>query len=232
MSRLFDALQRARPDITERFEPGSGPQPVSLPSRYSGRHDEQFLALVEKLERTQSAHHGRCVGFVGVSGGEGTTTIVREFADFIGTRLHAPVVALTVAPAAGEDSQSRLEDVLEPASELRGHRYATATLVMTNLPNASVSEIEALLAPLAQRFGWVVLDCPPMLGGAGCKQLYSVLDQLVIVAEAGRSHSRDLTRAARVAQAAGGNVAGMILNKRANKIPAFLRSVLQRLHLA
>lgn len=236
MSRLFDALQSARPDITEKFEaprlPESGVHsgPVVSGPR-SGRFDEAFLPLIEKLERSGDGEGGRVVGFAGLHGGEGATTVVMEFAGFIAEQLQLPVLALEVRTDPSPTAVACLSDLTGAADE-HAALYAHAALVVPQRTQPAPGELRQLLAPLSNRHDWILIDCGALLARRRPAAALASLGRLVVVAEAGRSHSRDLARAARIVQAAGGQVAGMVLNKRPNRIPRLVRSLLARLHLS
>lgn len=235
MSRLFDALQAARPDITKRFEAsearGNEPEPPRAPAR-SGRFNEQFLPLLEKLEQGRDeARAARTIGFAGLRGGEGTTTVVRDFAEFVSSQLQVPVLVLDVRSDEAPEVAAYIDGLLEPAADRAARSFTAATLVVPARLQPLSADLEKLLAPLASRFAWILVDCGSLLSPQRHTPALAVLEKVVLVAEAGRTLSRDLTRAARIARAAGGDVAGMILNKRANRIPRWVRAMLARLHL-
>lgn len=73
---------------------------------------------------------------------------------------------------------------------------------------------------------WVIIDAPPVLGGAGTGALLALCDGAVLVAEAARSRLEALAEAQRILDAAHLRFVGTVLNRRRYPIPHFLYRLL------
>lgn len=241
MSRLFEALRSVRPDLVEKFEPLGAPSqplrrapPPVLPIRTADA-DEQYLRLAEKLGLAGS-DRGRLVGFAGVRGREGTTTVAHGFADFGAKRFHQPAIVLSAAVAAEPQgsgaAQTRIEDLAEPADDRPRRHYASARLLVPErMSAAEAAQLERLLEQLLVEYRLVIVDCPALLRAANLPQLWVAVDAMIVVAEAGLTDEAELAQASRITAAAGAQLRGVVLNKRRNAIPRFLRPLLARLGL-
>lgn len=82
--------------------------------------------------------------------------------------------------------------------------------------------IEGLFATLRERFDIVVVDLPPVHRSPYSLVIARQADGVVLVVEAGRTRWPVANSAKRTIVSAGGNVVGLVLNKRRSYIPSFL----------
>lgn len=236
MSRLYDALRAAQSDLTKKFEQADAPAPRptdAAPSGAKSGEPDQYLALAERLGGLGRDAEARVVALAGVRGGEGATTVAHQFAHFLGTRFGAPAVVVSAGPpgAGGDGSAARLDGLLEPATERADRHYATARLAIGQ-PGPAAEELRAVLDSAKAAYRWVLLDCAAILSPEAPTRLFAIADAVVVVAESERTAAKDLEYAARIVSAAGGELTGMILNKRPRKVPGRLRAFLEKLRLS
>ncbi|HVO04581.1 MAG TPA: hypothetical protein VMT54_20455 [Candidatus Cybelea sp.] len=89
------------------------------------------------------------------------------------------------------------------------------------------SEIDLRLLPqlfnrLRNVFNVIIIDCPPVLSGAGYVSASSLADSCLLVVEAGRTRIPVVQRAMEEIEAAGGKLQGVVLNRRKHYIPSWL----------
>ncbi|NIR58364.1 MAG: CpsD/CapB family tyrosine-protein kinase [Gammaproteobacteria bacterium] len=73
--------------------------------------------------------------------------------------------------------------------------------------------MELLLSELRENYEIVVLDCPPLFAVADARVVCALADSVVIVARMGKSQIDAVRMAVDQVVSAGGNVAGVALNR-------------------
>lgn len=75
---------------------------------------------------------------------------------------------------------------------------------------------------LREQFTLTIVDCPPIIENPHLASLAHFADGVILVVEAERTRVRVIERARSLIEMAGGNVLGVVLNKRPDYIPQFL----------
>ena len=83
--------------------------------------------------------------------------------------------------------------------------------------------IEILLAELKQKFDFIIFDAAPVVEFPDSYALAPKVDGIILVVEAEKTSIEDAQRAKRNIEQAGGRLLGVVLNRRKNYIPSFLR---------
>jgi capsular exopolysaccharide synthesis family protein len=86
--------------------------------------------------------------------------------------------------------------------------------------------VGAALDQLRKHFDFVIFDLPPVMLYADASILGPRLDTMLIVIEADRTRIPEVERTRRGLERAGVKIAGSVLNRRRNYIPAFLEDIL------
>ncbi len=185
--------------------------------------------------------------------GEGTSTIAREIAAaaaasgwckvaLIDASLdQAPLnrTALTknkaaqpppaMSPATGTglvDYFERGEEPILRLGRIGSVSVSTGSLSGDGRPITRVEAVRGLYTSLRTSFNLIVVDYPPVLTGHQTAAFASVADGTILVIEAERTRVADVTRAREALEQLGASITGLVLNKRARRIPKFIRRFL------
>jgi hypothetical protein len=162
--------------------------------------------------------------------GEGTTTIAREIAA-VAARWNWCNVALLDAnrpkARAGCPPPSHgLIDIAAEATELPlQRRLLDGSVVMeasligyeTSIPRVDV--VRSLFQRLRNQFTLVVVDSPPVLASEQMAALCAAADCVALIVEAERTRADELDRARNTLEQSGGQILGVVLNKRRYRMP-------------
>jgi Mrp family chromosome partitioning ATPase len=192
----------------------------------------EMTALRVSLEVAITAHTPRTVVFLAAQSGAGTTTVAAQFARALAgdDRLRILLVDANAQRSAyGPDGRAL------SGHEPRGAVYgvsaprAAGNLDFMPLPESArqthLLPVEAMrdsLRAVASGYDWIVLDGPPVLESPDAAPIGAVADGVVIVVQAGRTKRPVLARTVDLLRRAGGQVLGIVLNRRRLEIPEFI----------
>lgn len=242
MSRLFDALHNAGNDVARKLDPRDEatrqfPSESTPPVHARGETDERLFGLLEVLHHVEPARRGRLIALMGVQGGEGTTAIARDLAEFIARQTGDQVLLL--------ESEAKRPDKL-PDLNAPGRRDTVVTLCTTTqafayvnrlpancacatmLAGSGVDDPEPFFDRVTSQYHWVIMDCPPVLHVDYQKHSARLADGTILIAESERTETTDLDYASKTLKMVNANLLGVVLNKRSNYVPSLLRRVLRR----
>jgi Mrp family chromosome partitioning ATPase len=204
------------------------PRPVRFPARTATplpapALPDAYAALREKLLAGGGGQTLKTILFAGCTGGEGSSQVVREFAEtLVGAALDVLVVDAG-APGAGNpelreiitaNGAGRLSVVRSPAmGPDKEHYFRTP-------------EFASWLDVQRGKFDYVLLDAPPLLRLADGTLMGRLTDAAIIVIEAEATERGTLVRAREQLRHAGVNVIGVVLNRARNPVPASLQPYL------
>lgn len=206
---------------------------VSLPTVAALPADvaREMAGLRVRLEAMLTERIPRTVMFLAAQGGEGTSTIVGQFARSLAADPGLRVLLVDAhvrRPAYARDGR-----LLAGRAGLAGRggngASATANLDLMPVPEALVSAggtapqaLQGILQAAAGGYDWVLLDGPPVLESPDAAPLGQVADGVVVVVQARRTKRPVLARAVDLVNRSGGSVIGMVLNRRRLEIPEFI----------
>ena len=175
--------------------------------------------------------------FVGTSRGDGASTAAYNFAKslaedvdvrvlFINADLRAPAPhkdhsaadpltgLASLAKSAGQSLLSASQDNFQVLPS--GHNYADPAVLFHS------KRFDAFLVHASQQFDYVVLDGPPLDEAPESISLSSKVDGVMLVIDAEHTRRRIALRAKKRIQEVGGNVVGLVLNRRKFYVPNWL----------
>lgn len=85
---------------------------------------------------------------------------------------------------------------------------------------------ETLLSFMRDLFDYIILDAPPVSGFSEARVLCKKVDGVVLVLEAGKTRKQVAARAKKEIEEAGGDILGVVLNKRKYYIPKWIYKML------
>jgi capsular exopolysaccharide synthesis family protein len=243
MSKIYEALHKAGREGGEEPRP---PDEILLREQARGRLSAQLRSVWGRYEMLHSSLGkalggvtGKVIVFASSVEGEGTSTIVAEYAASLGPskdratllvdanfrspRLHEFFgVANEVGLADVLLGTSDLARAVVPVGEENFHLLPTG--VTTTTPGAllTVTRMTRFLAEAKARFALILIDAPPIISYAETAILGGVADGVALVVESERTKREIVTRAKDTIEEAKGNILGVVLNRRRYVIPEFL----------
>ena len=192
----------------------------------------EMAGLRVRLEAMLSERIPRVVMFVAAQGGEGTSSVVAQFAQALAADPRLRVLLLDVharRPAYGADGSPRVRGTALPAGAARGGPSAAPGLDLMPVPVAVATAggtapqvLQGILQGVAGGYDWILLDGPPVLESPDAAPLGQAADGVVMVVQAGRTKRPVLARAVDLVDRSGGRVVGIVLNRRRLEIPGFI----------
>jgi protein-tyrosine kinase len=242
MTKVFEALELEQ---TGEMRKPAPPAPVLIPNAQKpppqgkgSRLDieEPMMTLYRNISSALPDSCGKIVQFVASRQGEGTSTIVRELARVAAIKFGKSVVVLDANRAKpvqhhffGLSPEETLEDALlnGGSTDKALCQYSHSSLFIALLcgESGSVADVfdspaaGALLDTLRQRFDLVLVDSPAIISSSDCLAICGKVDGVVLVVEADNTRWPVAEATKEGITKAGGNVLGMVLNKREYYIP-------------
>ena len=81
---------------------------------------------------------------------------------------------------------------------------------------------DQFLKSMSKKFDYIILDAPPVSGFPECRVVCPKVDGVVLVIKSGKTRRQVALRAKKHVEEAGGNVLGVVINKRKYYIPDFI----------
>ncbi|MEY3219308.1 MAG: hypothetical protein RIT27_665 [Pseudomonadota bacterium] len=202
--------------------------------------EEQMIGLYRSLSALlpNKRHWGRSIQFIASRQGEGTSVICREFAKVLARRLDMSVLLIDADPQGEQLAHFDIarstgwKDVVFDNNPVQHtlNQIAHSKLFVTQMamPGESVTrivhapEIEAILEELKRQFDFIVIDTLPGTISVDGLTLSHKVDGVILVVEAESTRWQIVQQTKENIEIRGGNVLGVILNKRRFYIPKFI----------
>ncbi len=202
------------------------------------RIKEKMLDLCQSIFHLLPDQDSRVVQFIGCHRGEGTSTLVRNFAAVAANTLGVSVLLLDadrpaeqfvhfkITPESGWADAVRGEcSVFDLATQVGESKLFVSQMFMngetiTLDPNAS--RIDSFITELRKRFSLILIDSPPATSSTFGMSLSHQVDGIVLIVEAENTRWQVLHNIKAKLENQGGKILGVILNKRRHYIPRFI----------
>jgi protein-tyrosine kinase len=242
-----------KPEVPPREEPPTlsvfRPVPAAVPEEafisltLDLEAEKEMATLYQNIEALVGQDERKIIQFIGSQPGEGTSTIARDFARFSAARLGKKVLFLEGDPANprppafwGNPADYSLEEAVRQGGEIERAFFRdkksslTLSLVAREegpLMNLLKSETQApFWDSLREAFDLIVIDSPPLSASAAGLAFCRRADGVVLVLEADRTRGPVAENAKDQILKNGGNILGIVFNKRKFYIP---KSIYKRL---
>jgi len=202
--------------------------------------EEQMIGLYRSLSALlpNKRHWGRSIQFIASRQGEGTSAICREFAKVLARRLDMSVLLVDADPQGEQLAHFDIERAMGWKEAVFDNnpiqhslkQIADSKLFVTQMamPGESVTrivhapEVEAILEDLKRQFDFIVIDTLPGTLSVDGLTLSHKVDGVILVVEAESTRWQIVQQTKENIEIRGGNVLGVILNKRRFYIPKFI----------
>ncbi|MGA3174952.1 MAG: CpsD/CapB family tyrosine-protein kinase [Syntrophorhabdales bacterium] len=252
MSKIYEALEQAEKEkkVSEEVQ-ASRVEAVQEPAQIQERMqeidtysfememEEEMLHLYQTIEALLPQRRKRAVQFIGSGEGEGTSTIIREFAKIAVATLGQTVLLLdadrhnptqhffcSVSPDHCLDEVVQACESAEKALYQVGTSKLFVSLISRNSNSGmnffDSSGFDAVWDTLRERFDLILIDSPPATSSSDAFALCRRVDGVVLVVEADKTRWPVAQSVKERIIQHGGNVLGMVLNKRRYYIPGFI----------
>jgi len=201
---------------------------------------EWYKELKARLLLSNGNKKSKALLFTGASKGAGCSHITVEFALCLANDYQHRVLLIDVnvrKPSLhnifGTEMAQGIDDfILRKDSEINLNWEDAGNLfVITCNSNHNYKQIIdffgsekfiKMINMLKTKFDYIIMDAPPVNIFSESKLLSSKVDGVVLVAEAGRTRRKVVIKAKKDIKASGGNLLGLVLNKRKYHIPEWL----------
>jgi Mrp family chromosome partitioning ATPase len=205
--------------------------------------DEEMISLLRALQLTMPQKPHWTIGIISTLHGEGVSSIARGLARIVARTPNAKVLICDVAgdprarPSTKPDRPSANSTALATRASLD---HGAGRIEFTWLPGsqvamgalgepggihaiaADVDSVRNMLSSVSDSFELTILDLPPVSESIIGPAMSKALDGVVLVVEAERTRSAAVQATQRTIRMHGGNVLGVVLNKRRFHIPNFI----------
>jgi len=239
MGKIYEALEKAqrerkgekKPPLFVVLSPGERPS-----TGFEVAAENEMVALSRNIDALLETSPKKVIQFIGSQGGEGTSTVVRDFAMVSAARFGKTVLLLDADP--GSPSQHLFfnlqpkfgwEEILRNKRTFKKAicRIGDTKLHVYPTPPGSASLPEALFSPgikefweaTKEEFDLVLLDSAPASASPDGISLSRYVDGVVLVLEAEKTRKPVAENLKNQIVQNGGNLLGMVFNNRRYHIP-------------
>lgn len=259
MTKIYEALERAKKQVrvldavrdeqTRKNEPVEPGLPAAksdaltvLPQ--SNQKDlnleDEMIALCQTIDSLLPSVNHKVIQFIGSKQGEGTSTIVREFARAVALKLDKLVLLLDIyrhnsnLRLFGEDEPERydLNDILEKNVPIdkavvqiqNSKLYVSPLFQQTTLTPHMLDtpQTNGFWTSLKERFDFILIDSPPATLSTDSLSMVRKADGVVLIVEAEKTKWPVAAAVRDKITQHGGNVLGIVFNRRKYYIPGWL----------
>lgn len=236
MGKIFEAMERARKEFSDREKetPGSPDPAGSSPDKAKPEMESEMILLFRNIDALLPGKPKRVIQFIGARGGEGTSTVVWEFA-----RVSASLLGKSVFLFDGQNKKSAGTATRDPEETAAGEKGDGEDLPAreegSNLPVCLVSHRQALTlksffshqiddiwGALKKDYDMIVIDSPPASASPEGIALARSVDGVVLVLEAEKTRWPVAENLKTQITRSGGNILGVVFNKRRYYIPDYI----------
>ena len=241
MSKIYEALQHAHREKKSSPEPQIHEEDSLLQANLD--LEDKMLSLYKVVESKLPQLPKKIIQFIGSREGEGTSTIVNEFARVAATRIDKSVLLLDAdrhRPIGSRNYPVKTEyswiEALRSNKPLDKalYRIGLSNLYISPSCNSAMSTPEIfdstrilnLWEQLKQRFDIILVDSPPLAQSPDGLAIASKVDGVLLVLEAEKTRWQAAKEAKEQITNIGGKVIGIVFNKRRYYIPNLLYRLL------
>ncbi len=235
MSKIYEALQNVHRQKKGNEESAAVPVPFAPPEPAGFGLEDEMLSLYKIVDTLLPHGQLRVVQFIGAREGEGTSTIVREFARVSSDLIGHSVLLLDADRH--QPSQAHFFGIQKDFGWLDalrndGHtgeafyRVGQSKLFFSPSCNSAVStpeifndKFDCMCQNFRKDFDLVLIDSAPLTVSPDGLAIASKVDGVILVVEAEKTRWQTVRTVRDSISRVGGNILGVVLNKRRYYIP-------------
>jgi protein-tyrosine kinase len=241
VTKIFEALKNAEVEVLDAsHDMPASRSGVGLSSPKSSELVmENELSLYQSLAALVPDSTRKVIQFIGSREGEGTSTVVREFARVSASKLGKMVLLLdadqhhptqhlffNIQPEFGWQDvvceNGAIEKAFYQVGDTRMFISPSSRKLIGPSQMFSSQQMEVFLKKLRQRFDLVLIDSEPAALSADSLAISSKVDGVVLVVEAEKTRRPVAESVRDKIKRSGGNILGVVLNKRRYYIPEWI----------
>jgi Mrp family chromosome partitioning ATPase len=241
MAKIYEALEQAQREWMREKVPLPVPaneDPQETPRESESKMHQEMALLYQHIDSLLAGSPKKVIQFVAAKEGEGTTTIVQEFARTSATILgksvflfEADVGNALPRSAGGAGGNNNGQDFPDPEpGEVDVPRDAPASTAVCLIPQTVCGirkyfyspQIDSFWENLRKQFDLVLIDSPSFETSPDGIAIARKVDGVVIVLEAEKTRWPIAERLIEQILLNGGNILGIVFNKRRHYIPEFI----------
>ena len=244
MGKIFEALEKARQERNELVNPQLDivPFPGQRPESHVEFHSEkEMITLFRNIDAHLEDIPHKVIQFIGAQRGEGTSTIIRDFAMVSAARLGKKVLLLDADhqnPCQHLffriDPKFGVEEIVQDkaAFEKALFKVGDTNLFVCVYPSPQSvylfpkflysPEIKEFWADLREMFDLILIDSAPAVTSPDSLALSRFADGVVLVLEAEKTRKPVAENLKNQIARNGGNLLGIVFNKHRHHIPDYI----------
>jgi protein-tyrosine kinase len=224
-------------DMEASSEPARGPGDRLAPPELLARApvgDDEMISLFRALQTLMPQKAHWTLGIISTHPGEGVSSVARGLARIVSRTPNAKVLICDVA-SDPRSRKARDKDATRTSvgdgggridfTWLPGSQIALGVLGEPGAMNAIAADVESvrsMVHNVSAGFELVILDLPPVSESVIGPALAKAVDGVLLVVEAERTRAAAVRATEKTLRMYGGNVLGIVLNKRRFHIPDFI----------
>lgn len=240
MSKIYDALEHAsKVRITTEKAPEPVLPNVSLPVSPSKEAEvdmeQEMITLYQTITAALPDIDHRSVLFVGSKSNEGTSTMARQLAKAVSLRMEKTVLLIdldrsrpdlhvyaNLKPVTDVESGDPIETALCQVEESSLYVMPLFQRTMVTPRTIDTAKGSVFWEPLKDRFDLIIVDSPPATMFPDGLAIASQVDGVILVVEAEKTRWQVALNVREKIEKHGGNILGIVFNKRRFYIPEFI----------
>ncbi len=216
---------------------------ISEQSHYSKSHEtidmtDEMIHLYQNINSLLPDFKKKIIQFVGTSRGEGTSTVIRQLARVSTSLLDSSVLLLDAKPESchtsffGIKPEEGVADVISDGRSVKDvlHQVGDSKLFMGQLSlNGDYvtsilgsPKIDDIFEELKQQFDFILIDSPSADTSFDTIAISRKVHGVIMVVETDHAKWQKINAVKENIKKNGGNILGVILNKRKHYIPEFI----------
>ena len=245
MTKIFEALERAAKERGDTSDAPIADLPDAAESSRPGglrvadeQIQEKLTALYRSISNALPGHRAPVVQFIASHKGEGTTTLIREFAKTVVSNLHKRVLLVDADPHGNlitqfsvpatpgwqqaSNEQKTVVEIAQPVEDSGLFVTQMSTDGSSITPIVEAEFTGEFFEQAQQEFDLVLIDSAPATLAADSVALSVKSDGVVLVVEAEKTRWQVANSVKERIEGQGGIILGVFLNKRKHYIPRFI----------
>jgi len=248
MSKIYEALQYAHAESLQATRLPIEDEPpiirnfpkIQLAPDYCNLQFGQEMRILEQsISWALGNHEKKVIQFIGSQPGEGTSTIVREFAKVSAENgsqsvliIDADAHHLTQHQTFGINLQTPLSLIMADGGDLnqavsqvgKSKLFLSAFFseTTTKSTNSLFFKADGAWGKIRQRFDLILIDSPAFSASVDGIDLCAMVDGVVLVIEAERTRSPVTKETKERIRSSGGNLLGIVFNKHRHYLPEWI----------